>query len=75
MNPCPDCGANMDLVGRRHRCITRESKPRKNHLMAEAFALAEPRVKAQPKRKRAKRGTFDRNAYQREYMRKYRAKK
>lgn len=25
MNLCPECGANLDLVGMRHRCVSKDS--------------------------------------------------
>lgn len=67
---CPRCGANLAMVGRAHRCIDRS---RNSDLAVEAPA---ERLSAQSSDAyRRPDGKFDRLAYQRDYMRKYRAKK
>lgn len=87
-NRCPICGANTNLVGKSHRCVPKSGgvvESRHEPPIGDGYALAEPTLKSRlagvassppdAKRKRAPRGTFDKNAYQREYMRKWRAKK
>ena len=81
---CPRCGAAYALVGRVHRCVPREeagdgvsltSMEHPAGLIEEiAGAIRDWRLSTVP-RKRGAWGTFDRVAYQREYMARWRARR
>lgn len=66
VNRCGGCGANLDLVGRTHRCTAAvQSK--------QTVAVKnEPRTKREHVSPVVDKPRFDRVTYQREYMRKRR---
>jgi hypothetical protein len=79
---CKICGANLAMVGIRHRCIPRmEPKPedsvggaeaaRRSHKPKVEGSIPSPATAQLPETG----GKFDRNSYHKEYMREYMRKR
>jgi hypothetical protein len=68
---CPECGKSYALVGRVHRCEPVKSSVKVADEPTGLSGVTEPTSTPIVPSVERKRSSFDRTAYQREYLRKY----